>query len=163
MCALFGRVVVSLGFLPLQLAYYAHTYVHDVHVGSGFPSFLLFLYDCLSYVVCYTHVFSCTIYMCFHVHVHIHDLCSTCYVFSWACVLRPEMGDAEFLHLVSKQWNDHCRQMVGVTITITSARTFAGHTKHMLCTFCVVMCGVCSVTDNDSKHIPLPWSYIRCP
>ena len=29
-------------------------------VGSGFPSFLLFLYDYLSYVVCYTHVFPCT-------------------------------------------------------------------------------------------------------
>ena len=40
-------------------------------VGSGFPSFLLFLYDYLSYVVCYTHVFSCICMQNIHVHVHV--------------------------------------------------------------------------------------------
>ena len=28
------------------------------------------------------------------------------------CVYRPEMGDSELLLMVSKQWNDHCNQMV---------------------------------------------------
>ena len=35
--------------------------IYMLFVGSGFPSFLLFLYKHLSYVVCYTHVFSCTV------------------------------------------------------------------------------------------------------
>ena len=42
-------------------------------VGPGFPSFLLFLYNYLSYiyVVCYTYVYSCTI-------MYIHEQSCTC-------------------------------------------------------------------------------------
>ena len=35
-------------------------------VGSGFPSILLFLYNYLSYIVCYTHVF--------YFHVQVYDV-----------------------------------------------------------------------------------------
>ena len=38
--------------------------------------FILFLYDYLSYVVCYTYVFSCTMYMymCITIHIYVYSV-----------------------------------------------------------------------------------------
>ena len=47
--------------------------VYTCTCGSRFPSFLLFLYNYLSYVVCYTRVFMHK-YICIHVHVVAKDV-----------------------------------------------------------------------------------------
>ena len=47
------------------------------------------------------------LFHCVVVHVQAY-LCRELFL----SVYRPEMSDMQFLQLVSKQWNDHCNQMV---------------------------------------------------
>ena len=49
-------------YLHVSVLFILYLFGCTLHVGSGFPSFLLSLYGHLSYmyVVCYAHVFSCT-------------------------------------------------------------------------------------------------------
>ena len=44
-------------YVHVRVLFILYLFGCTLHVGSGFPFFLFFLYDHLSYVVCYAHVY----------------------------------------------------------------------------------------------------------